>query len=93
MTFAVLVVFVGCRAMTGPAGESADDAALTASVKAELVAEKATNLTRVDVDTSGGTVYLNGAVDAAEQKSKAEQIARQAKGVKGVVNHLQVRNR
>ncbi len=93
MTFAVVLVFGGCRAMTGQAGESADDAAITASVKARLVADRATNLTRVDVDTSAGTVYLNGAVDSAEQKSTAEQIARQAKGVKGVVNHLQVRNR
>jgi hyperosmotically inducible periplasmic protein len=90
---AATIVFGGCRAMTAPAGESPDDAAITASVKAKLVADRATSLTRVDVDTSGGTVYLNGAVDSAEQKLQAGQIARQAPGVKGVVNNLQVGNR
>jgi osmotically-inducible protein OsmY len=62
-------------------------------VKTKLVADKPTNLTRVDVDTNNGTVYLNGAVDSAEQKARAEQLAWQANGVKGVVNNLQVLKR
>jgi len=91
----VLVALVtGCRSMTGKsAGTSADDATITASVKTKLVAEKASNLTRVDVDTNNGTVYLNGTVDTAEQKARAEQLARQAQGVKSVVNNLQVQKR
>src|SRR5262245_34627026 len=84
---AVLSVLSGCRSMTGKsAGTNADDATITASVKTKLVAEKASNLTRVDVDTNNGTVYLNGTVDTAEQKARAEQLARQAQGVKNVVN-------
>jgi osmotically-inducible protein OsmY len=59
-------------------------------VKAKLVADKPTNLTRVDVDTNHGTVYLNGSVESAEQKAHAEQLAWQASGVKSVVNNLQV---
>jgi hyperosmotically inducible protein len=47
----------------------------------------------VDVDTNNGTVYLNGTVDSAEQKTKAEQLAWQAKGVKSVVNNLQVQKK
>jgi hyperosmotically inducible periplasmic protein len=96
----VLVVLVmlsalaGCHTMTGKtAGENIDDATITASVKTKLVAEKASNLTRVDVDTNRGTVYLNGSVDTAEQKARAEQLAWQAKGVKAVVNNLQVQKR
>ena len=91
----VLVALVtGCRSMTGKsAGTNADDATITASVKTKLVAEKASNLTRVDVDTNNGTVYLNGTVDTAEQKTRAEQLARQAQGVKNVVNNLQVQKR
>ena len=49
------------------------------------------NLTRVDVDTNNATVYLNGVVESAEQKARAEQLAWQAKGVKSVVNNLQVK--
>ena len=74
-------------------GTNIDDATVTASVKAKLVGDKASNLTRVDVDTNNGTVYLNGTVESAEQKSKAEQLAWQASGVKTVVNNLQVQKR
>jgi len=95
---AVLVVLVavvaGCQSMTGKStGTNIDDATITASVKSKLVGEKASNLTRVDVDTNNGTVYLNGTVDSAEQKTKAEQLAWQAKGVKSVVNNLQVQKK
>jgi hyperosmotically inducible protein len=95
---AVVVVLVavvaGCQSMTGKStGTNIDDATITASVKAKLVGEKASNLTRVDVDTNNGTVYLNGTVESAEHKSKAEQLAWQASGVKTVVNNLQVQKR
>lgn len=94
LMLAMLAVLGGCRAMTGKtAGDTMDDATITASVKSRLVADKATNLTRVDVDTNNGTVYLNGTVETAEQKTKAEQLAWQAKGVKSVVNNLQVQKR
>lgn len=91
----VLVAFVaGCTSATGKsAGHNIDDATITASVKTKLVGEKASNLTRVDVDTNNGTVYLNGTVESAEQKSKAEQLAWQAAGVKTVVNNLQIQKR
>lgn len=87
----LVVSLAGCQAMTGKtAGQNVDDANLTASVKANLVADKAANLTRIDVDTNGGVVYLNGTVESAQQKARAEQLARQIQGVKKVVNNLQV---
>jgi len=88
----VLLSVVACSSTTGKtAGANVDDATITASVKAKLVADKPANLTRVDVDTNNATVYLNGVVDSAEQKARAEQLAWQAKGVKSVVNNLQVK--
>jgi hyperosmotically inducible periplasmic protein len=88
---AILVLVVGCQTLTGKsAGTNVDDTAVTASVKARLVADKPANLTRVDVDTNQGTVYLNGMVDSPEQRARAEQLAWQSKGVKAVVNNLQV---
>ena len=91
---AVVLVTAACESMTGKsAGTSIDDATITASVKSKLVAEKVSNLTRVDVDTNSGTVYLNGTVESAEQKTRAEQLAWQAKGVKSVVNNLQVQKK
>ena len=91
---AISLTLSACQSMTGKsAGTSIDDATITASVKSKLVADKASNLTRVDVDTNNGTVYLNGTVDSAAQKSRAEQLAWQAQGVKSVVNNLQVQKR
>jgi hyperosmotically inducible periplasmic protein len=88
---AILVLVVGCQTLTGKsAGTNVDDTAVTASVKAKLVADKPANLTRVDVDTNQGTVYLNGTVDSPEQRARAEQLAWQAQGVRAVVNNLQV---
>jgi hyperosmotically inducible protein len=97
-TAAMLLVLVmataACESMTGTsAGTNFDDATITASVKSKLVADKAANLTRVDVDTNSCTVYLNGTVDSHEQKARAEQLARQAQGVKSVVNNLQVQKK
>lgn len=94
VVFMILTVVTGCQTLTGKsAGENIDDSQITASVKSKLVADKATNLTKIDVDTNRGTVYLNGSVESAEQKARAEQIAWQASGVKAVVNNLQVHRR
>jgi osmotically-inducible protein OsmY len=86
-----LLVLSGCTAMTGQtAGELVDDSTITASVKAKLVGDKAANLTRIEVDTTNQVVTLNGVVESADQKAKAEQLTRQVGGVKSVKNNLQV---
>src|SRR5688572_25858586 len=94
--FAALVLTAlaatGCTTMTGrTAGANAEDAATTTAVKSQLVADRAANLTAVNVDTVNGTVYLTGAVERPDQRIRAEQIAWQARGVRQVVNNLQVR--
>ena len=87
----LFLTLAGCQAMTGKtAGQNVDDAALTASVKSTLVADKVSNLTRVDVDTNNGVVSLNGVVDSAQQKARAEDLARRVNGVRGVNNNLQI---
>jgi hyperosmotically inducible periplasmic protein len=91
----VLVVLValtaGCTAMTGKsAGENIDDAAITASVKAKLAGEKVATLTKVDVDTNKGTVYLTGNVENNSVKARATELARGVSGVREVVNNLKI---
>ena len=97
-TFAIVLVLLslaaGCGATGGrSAGEVVDDATITAAVKTKLVADRTSNLTRVDVDTTNATVYLKGSVATSDQKARAEQLAWEAKGVRGVVNQLQVSKR
>jgi len=90
----IALALTGCTAMTGKsAGENVDDASITAGVKSQLVMEKAANLTRIDVDTDNGIVHLNGVVDSRGQKQRAEELAERVRGVKKVVNDLQVARR
>ena len=84
----------GCAALTGrTAGQNVDDATITASVKSKLVADKASNLTRVDVDTTNRVVSLNGVVESPEHRRRAEELAMQVSGVRRVDNNLQVQGR
>ena len=85
------VSVVGCTSMTGQsAGQYVDDRTITSTVKAQLVADKAANLTRIDVDTTNRVVYLNGIVQSREQRARAEQLAMQVSGVREVKNNLQI---
>jgi len=88
---AVMMVLAACQSTTGKTlGENIDDAGITTAVKAKLAAEKVSTLTRIDVDTNQGVVALNGTVKTVEDKVRAEQIARQVKGVRDVVNNLRI---
>jgi hyperosmotically inducible protein len=91
IVFLLCALTLGCQALTGrTAGRHVDDASITASVKSTLVADKAANLTRVDVDTDNGVVSLNGIVESADQKARAAQLASGVDGVREVINNLQV---
>src|SRR5262245_45154086 len=57
-------------------GERVDDAAITAKVKAKLVADRAGNLVKVNVETKDGMVTLLGTVPKPEDKARAEELTR-----------------
>jgi osmotically-inducible protein OsmY len=83
----------GCQTLTGrSAGRNIDDASITAAVKSTLVADKAANLTRIDVDTTNGVVSLSGIVSSAEHRDRAAQLAGRVDGVRNVINNLQVQS-
>lgn len=96
LMLAVSVPFIaltGCQSMTGETmGENVDDATITSKVKTKLSGEKLINATRINVQTERGVVYLRGSVPTAEEKSKALDLAQNVKGVKQVVDHLEVRS-
>jgi hyperosmotically inducible periplasmic protein len=90
----IILSAAGCTSTTGQtAGQYVDDRTITASVKSKLVADRAANLTRVDVDTTNHVVSLNGVVQSADQKRRAEELAAQVHGVRSVNNNLQVQGR
>ncbi|MBY4596086.1 BON domain-containing protein [Ottowia caeni] len=70
---------------------SVDDAAITASVSAGLVKDPDLSAVKIDVDTSGGVVTLNGPAPNQAAKERAETIAKAVNGVKQVNNKLEVK--
>ncbi|HVR06493.1 MAG TPA: BON domain-containing protein [Thermoanaerobaculia bacterium] len=75
----------------GPAArETLQDAALTARVKARLIAAPDLGGIRIHVSSRDGQVTLDGTVGSAENRLDAEKITRRTDGVREVVDHLQV---
>lgn len=90
----IVFAMAGCQAVTGrTTGRNVDDATVTSSVKTKLAGDKLSTLTRVDVDTNNGTVALNGVVESAEERARAQELASQVSGVNKVVNNLQVQKK
>lgn len=67
------------------------DAALSARVKAALVAERAIRATAIAVDTYEGQVQLSGFVPAPDMASHAGRVTARVDGVRFVHNNLLVR--
>jgi hyperosmotically inducible periplasmic protein len=90
-----LVLLVAVSAGCSLAGRTfrtyVDDQTVTAAVKMGLARKEPRTVTRVNVDTFEGTVYLSGEVASAIQKSDAEIFAWQVGGVTQVINDLTVR--
>jgi hyperosmotically inducible periplasmic protein len=72
-------------------GSYVDDAAITSTVKARMVEEKAVDAAAIKVEALNGSVMLSGFARSALEKSTAESIAMKVRGVKAVQNNLSVR--
>ena len=72
-------------------GESIDDTAITAKVKAALVNDPEVGGMGIKVNVDRGDVQLGGWVKSAQERKKAEDIAWGVKGVKSVKNNLEIK--
>jgi osmotically-inducible protein OsmY len=95
--FSITVFNYGCRSMSGesipvkvPAAETPRDQALSRSVQARLLGDKKADLSGIKVTSSDGTVYLTGTVKSLEARQQAVKTAWEVRGVKSVVNSLEV---
>jgi hyperosmotically inducible protein len=94
LVVAALFAFGAATAMAADAPSSDQpmtDSYITTKVKAELASDSATPSRHISVKTKDGVVALTGTVDSADQKQKAEEDVRSVKGVKDVVNSLEVK--
>ena len=69
------------------------DAAITASVNAELAKDAQLSALKIDVDTRDGRVALKGTAPTADARERATQLASAVKGVISVDNQLSIQSR
>jgi hyperosmotically inducible protein len=84
-------LLAGCQHFTGKtAGQTIDDAAITADIKGKILKTPGLKTMAIDVDTFQGNVTLSGAVAGKEAEQEAIRLARTTNGVKSVKNNLHV---
>jgi hyperosmotically inducible periplasmic protein len=71
-------------------GDSLDDAWIHTKIVAQLIGNSTTPERKINVDVKDNVVTLRGTVETAEQKTEAEQIAKNTESVKSVNNQLKV---
>jgi osmotically-inducible protein OsmY len=70
--------------------QSANEASLTAKIKAKMALDDTVKASAIDVTTEGSTVTLSGRVASAAERARALDLARETEGVTRVVDHLQI---
>lgn len=89
---AATVLQAGCAVQRGQetVGAYIDDASITSSVKLRLAQSQAVSATAIGVETLNGVVQLSGFAKSSAERSAAEKLAREVKGVKAVKNEIAV---
>ncbi len=72
-------------------GKAVSDAAITASIKTDFLKDPDLSVLKIDVDTRGGVVTLNGLAGNDAARTRAEKMAGAIKGVREVRNFLVVK--
>jgi osmotically-inducible protein OsmY len=92
-SMAIVGGITGCAGdrYTQSTGEHIDDAGATGHVKKALADDTQYKYDGVNVETFKGVVQLSGFVNSKAEKSRAGDLAKAAKGVKGVKNNIIVK--
>jgi len=97
VALSILPFIIGCQSMRSesiavetPITETPQDEALSKSVRERLLADKKIDLAGIKVVSNAGTVYLSGSVKSLDARQQAIKIAWEVRGVKSVVNSLEV---
>jgi osmotically-inducible protein OsmY len=87
---AVAVIAALATHMVAAADRPTDDD-IAAAVKTELVTDAMVSFNDIDVETQDGIVTLGGTVDKLTARERAEHVAATVRGVRSVVNTIEVR--
>ncbi len=92
LTLLIAAVALGMTACATnrPADEQLDDGVISSRVDAKLTSDPQINPFNIDVDVIDGVVTLRGEVTDPNAREEAEKLARDTRGVRRVVNNIQV---
>jgi hyperosmotically inducible protein len=92
MSAVALLTVPGCAVSRDQqtVGAYIDDTTITDQIKSRFMESKDVAATSISVETLDGVVLLSGYAKNANEKSKAESIAREVKGVKAIRNEVAV---
>ena len=86
----ICALFLGCRTNVTPEAQVVD-LRISANVKTKLASEMGlSTVPNIEVNATNGVVTLSGMVNSADQKTRAEAIAKSVPNVTRVVNNIQV---
>jgi hyperosmotically inducible periplasmic protein len=79
------------KGMAEKAGETVDDAVITARLASNFAKDADLSMVKIDVNTKGGAVTLTGTAPTEAAREKATTIAKGLKGVSSIDNKLVVK--
>jgi osmotically-inducible protein OsmY len=89
----VTALFIQCVAVSAKDPAQLTDDTITDQVRLKLASDPDVKGGALRVDVKDGVVTLAGAVEVPKQRDKAEKLARKVKGVKSVVNKIEIKAR
>jgi osmotically-inducible protein OsmY len=88
--FSILFLLLALVLPTFSASSDVDDDTLYDQVRIRIANDRDTGGNKIDVHVADGKVELTGKVKTERQKIRAEKLTRKVKGVRNVVNKIEV---
>lgn len=85
-----LLAAIGIAALAHAEGKAPNDMEITDAIESELWLDDAVDSNNIDIATNDGIVTFDGAVDSILAKDRAEAIAANVVGVRGIINEVEV---
>jgi hyperosmotically inducible protein len=89
----LLLAFLLFQGVAIAAKDPITDDTITDQVRLKLTSDYDVKGGALEVDCKQGVVTISGAVETAKQRDKAEKLVRKVKGVKSVVNKIEIKTR
>ncbi|MGE0191169.1 MAG: BON domain-containing protein [Planctomycetota bacterium] len=90
MSLRIALLVTALALPVGAAFAEPSDSATTQALERELISDRAVPFDDIDISTSEGIVTLTGSVDNLLARERAVRIAETVKGVRAVLNRIQV---